>query len=215
MKRYSASEIRALASGVDGLDLSAVDEEKGSNWGTENCAQPPPLSLALLNRGRGNESAAASSFVNGDGFQFSPRVLPTPRMRLQKALALDRKIDEEMLQQGWVQITRTAKKIDGVYTLVTAFYRGEDLRISVYVVNSSRVHEITIKSRRLPSFKPQRVKEYVVYIVGKYCFDDDGNLVRKKKGGRKGRDKGSSAQRGDENVRSGKVERAKDKSFKK
>ena len=96
-------------------------------------------------------------------------------------MALDRKIDEELLQQGWTQVTRTAKKIDGVYTLVTAFCRGEDLRISVYVVNSSRVHEIMIKSRRLPTLQPQRVKEYVAYIVGKYRFDEDGNLVRRKK----------------------------------
>ena len=185
------------------MGLSSVEEKKGSVRASTSVHQPPRLALALLNGGHGAGGVAASAAAasssstssvstslplpssNTEPFPFSPRALPTPRLRLQKALALDRKIDEELLQQGWTQITRTAKKIDGVYTLVTAFHRGEDLRISVYVVNSSRVHEIMIKSRRLPTLQSQRVKEYVVYIVGKYCFDEDGNLVRKKKARRR------------------------------
>lgn len=119
---------------------------------------------------------------NQDAAPFlSPRALPTPRMRLQKALALDARIDEDMLKQGWIQISRNAMKISEKYTLVTAHHRGEDVKISVYVVNSSRVHEVTFKSRKVAVLSPKRQKEFINYVVGKYTFDETCKLIRKKK----------------------------------
>ena len=102
-------------------------------------------------------------------------------MRLQKALALDRRIDDEMLKQGWEQICRNGIKVAGKYTLVTAHYRGEDVKISVYVPRSQRVHEIEFKSRKVASLMPERRKEFIVFVVGKYTFDENECLIRVKK----------------------------------
>lgn len=104
------------------------------------------------------------------------RILPTPRRRLMEAMRLDQRIEQQLQKAGWTQVLRTAKKLSGTYTLVTAYSLHDEVRITIYVASNSRVHEIKTKIVGLHRLCNSTLRLRLLGLISQYGFDSEGNL---------------------------------------